>query len=95
MPGAGAIARRIREHHAPQHHAGLVSQRPDRDAPGVNRFLNPCDVQTALGENLARGAAHLRGLARRGSAVDAVVAAERMAPSGTAISMICDPWPRT
>jgi hypothetical protein len=51
-----------------------LSGRPDRDAR-TNQFLKTCDVQTVLGEKLVRRAAHLRGLARKGSAVDAVVVA--------------------
>ena len=58
-----------------------LSGRPDRDAR-TNRFLKTCDIQTVLGEKLARRAAHLRGLARRGSAVDAVVVAAAE-PGGT------------
>src|SRR5713226_3215294 len=49
-----------------------LSGRPDKDAR-TNQFLKTCEVQTVLGEKLARRAAHLRGLARKGSVVDAVV----------------------
>ena len=58
-----------------------LSGRPDRDAR-TNRFLKTCDVRTMPEEKLARRAAHLRGLARRGSAVDAVVVAAAE-PGGT------------
>ncbi len=46
--------------------------RPDRDAR-TNQFLKTCDVETVLSAAQARRAAHLRGLAGRGSAVDAIV----------------------
>jgi hypothetical protein len=55
--------------------------RPDRDAR-TNQFLKTCDVQVVLSEARARRAAQLRGLARRGSAVDAVVVATAE-PGGT------------
>jgi hypothetical protein len=55
--------------------------RPDKDA-GTNRFLKTCQVETSLPETLVRRAAHLRTLARRGSAVDAVVVASAE-PAGT------------
>jgi hypothetical protein len=58
-----------------------LSGRPDRDAR-TNQFLKTCDVQTVLREKLARRAAHLRGVARTGSAVDAVVVAAAE-PGGT------------
>ena len=57
--------------------------RPDKDAR-TNRFLKTCDVDT-LAEAQARRAAHLRGRARRGSAVDAVVVAAAE-PGGTVYS---------
>ena len=60
-----------------QGHAG-------RDA-GANRFLKTCDVATGVSESLARRAAQLRRLARRGSAVDAVVVA-LAEPGGTVIT---------
>jgi predicted nucleic acid-binding protein len=50
-----------------QGHAG-------RDAV-ENRFLKACDITTAIPEALARRAATLRRLARRGSAIDALVVA--------------------
>jgi len=50
-----------------QGHAG-------RDA-NENRFLKICDIADAVPESLARRAALLRRLARRGSAVDALVVA--------------------
>ncbi|MDQ6947915.1 MAG: hypothetical protein M3256_17030 [Actinomycetota bacterium] len=49
-----------------------LSGRPDRDAR-TNQFLKTCDVEIVLSTARARRAALLRGLARRGSAVDAVV----------------------
>ncbi len=45
-----------------------------RDAR-VNRLLTACDVVTDLPERVARRAGQLRALARKGSAVDAVVVA--------------------
>lgn len=45
-----------------------------RDAP-VNRLLKTCEIVESLPSWLARRAARLRQLARRGSAVDAVVVA--------------------
>lgn len=45
-----------------------------RDA-NENRFLKTCDIAEAVPESLARRAALLRRLARRGSAVDALVVA--------------------
>jgi hypothetical protein len=58
-----------------------LAGRPDRDAR-TNQFLKTCDVEVLISVASARRAAHLRGLAKRGSAVDAVVvtAAE---PGGT------------
>lgn len=41
----------------------------------VNRLLKTCDIAEALTEHLARRAGALRALARRGSAVDAIVVA--------------------
>ncbi|MCC6528266.1 MAG: hypothetical protein IT373_36815 [Polyangiaceae bacterium] len=55
-----------------------------RDAH-VNRLLKACDVVDALPEATARRAAQLRRLARRGSAVDAVVVAIAE-PGGAAIT---------
>jgi hypothetical protein len=46
-----------------------------RDDAAVNRLLKTCDVQENLPASLARRAGELRHLARRGSAVDAVVVA--------------------
>src|SRR5713101_8063163 len=73
-----------------------LSGRPDRDAR-TNQFIKTCDIQTVLGEKLARRAAHLRGLARRGSAVDAVVVAA--AETGGTVCggdvNDCDHWLRT
>ena len=45
-----------------------------RDAV-TNRFLKTCDIDESLPLPLARRAARLRGQARRGSAVDAVLVA--------------------
>jgi hypothetical protein len=47
---------------------------PRTDA-NVNRFLKSCDVDTSVPEATARRAGRLRGLARRGSPVDALVVA--------------------
>ncbi|MEX2279239.1 MAG: hypothetical protein WEA76_04025 [Acidimicrobiia bacterium] len=47
---------------------------PGRDA-SENRFLKTCDVVEDIPERLARRAATLRTLARRGSAIDALVVA--------------------
>lgn len=47
---------------------------PGRDAL-ANRFLKTCDIVEEIGEPLARRAALLRRLAKRGSAVDALVVA--------------------
>ena len=58
-----------------------LSGRPDRDAR-TNRFLKTCEVEAVLPEPRARRAARLRTLARRGSAVDAVVVASAE-PGGT------------
>jgi hypothetical protein len=60
-----------------QGHAG-------RDA-NENRFLKTCDVAQAIPESLARRAALLRRLARRGSAVDALVVA-MAEPGGTVLT---------
>jgi len=64
-----------------QGHAG-------RDA-NVNRFLETCEIMEIVTESLARRAAQLRRLARRGSAVDAlvVVSAE---PGGTVLTSDTD-----
>ncbi|HEV7786150.1 MAG TPA: hypothetical protein VGQ28_12480 [Thermoanaerobaculia bacterium] len=47
---------------------------PGRDTV-ANRFLKTCDIVEEVSEPLARRAALLRRLARRGSAVDALVVA--------------------
>ena len=60
-----------------QGHAG-------RDAP-TNHFLKTCDVVPDIPESLARRAAQLRRLAKRGSAVDALVVAIAE-PDGTALT---------
>ncbi len=46
-----------------------------RDDAALNRLLKTCNVAESLSESLARRAGALRHLARRGSAVDAVVVA--------------------
>lgn len=46
-----------------------------RNDAAVNRLLKTCDVREDLPASLARRAGELRHLARRGSAVDAVVVA--------------------
>jgi len=63
-----------------QGHAG-------RDA-NENRLLKTCDLAVSVPETLARRAVHLRRLARRGSAVDALVVA-CAEPGGTVLT--CDP----
>jgi hypothetical protein len=55
-----------------------------RDA-NANRFLKACDIVEAIPESLARRAALLRRLARRGSAVDALVVASAE-PGGTVLT---------
>jgi hypothetical protein len=60
-----------------QGHAG-------RDA-NENRFLKTCEISQAIPESLARRAALLRRLARRGSAVDALVVA-LAEPGGTVLT---------
>lgn len=60
-----------------QGHAG-------RDAV-ENRFLEACDILSTVSEPLARRAALLLRLARRGSAVDALVVASAE-PGGTVIA---------
>ncbi len=57
---------------------------PGRDAL-ANRFLKTCDVVEEVPEPLARRAALLRKLARRGSAVDALVVA-LAEPGGTVLT---------
>jgi hypothetical protein len=60
-----------------QGHAG-------RDA-NENRFLKTCEIAQRIPESLARRAAQLRRLARRGSAVDALVVAIAE-PGGTVLT---------
>jgi hypothetical protein len=57
---------------------------PDRDAL-TNRFLKTCDIVEELAQPLARRAGLLRRLARRGSAVDALVVA-LAEPGGTVLT---------
>jgi len=57
---------------------------PGRDAV-ENRFLKTCDIAETVPESLARRAAALRRLARRGSAVDALVVAFAE-PGGTVLT---------
>lgn len=61
-----------------------VTGRPGPDA-NTNRFLAMCEVVTDLPVPMARRAAHLRFLARRGSTVDAIVVAAAE-PSGTVLT---------
>lgn len=56
-----------------------------RDYAAVNRVLNTCDVSEDLPVALARRAGELRHLARRGSAVDAIVVASAE-PGGVVLS---------
>jgi len=51
----------------------------------VNRLLKTCDVREVLPTSLARRAGELRHLARKGSAVDAVVVASAE-PGGVVLS---------
>ena len=60
-----------------QGHAG-------RDA-NANRLLKACDIAETVPQSLARRAALLRRLARRGSAVDALVVASAE-PGGTVLT---------
>jgi len=57
---------------------------PGRDAL-ANSFLKTCDIVEEIGEPLARRAALLRRLARRGSAVDAILVA-LAEPGGTVLT---------
>jgi len=57
---------------------------PGRDAR-TNAFLKTCDIVEEIPEALARRAALLRRLARRGSAVDALVVA-LPEPGGTVLT---------
>lgn len=50
-----------------------------------NKFLKTCDIVPTISEALARRAALLRRLARRGSAVDALVVASAE-PGGTVLT---------
>jgi predicted nucleic acid-binding protein len=50
-----------------------------------NQFLKTCDIAESVSESLARRAARLRRLARRGSAVDALVVAFAE-PGGTVLT---------
>ena len=50
-----------------------------------NKFLKTCDITPTISEALARRAALLRWLARRGSAVDALVVASAE-PGGTVLT---------
>jgi predicted nucleic acid-binding protein len=51
----------------------------------ANRLLKACDIVEDVPEQLARRASHLRRLARRGSAVDALVVASAE-PGGTVLT---------
>jgi predicted nucleic acid-binding protein len=59
-----------------------------RDA-NVNRFLKTCEIAELVPESLARRAALLRRLAKRGSAVDALVVASAE-PGGTVVTSDAD-----
>lgn len=56
-----------------------------RDDATANRLLKTCDVREELPTSLARRAGELRHLARRGSAVDAVVVSSAE-PGGVVLS---------
>jgi hypothetical protein len=64
--------------------AEVVTGRQHSDAT-VNRLLKTCDVREDLPTSLARRAGELRHLARKGSAVDAVVVASAE-PGGVVLS---------
>jgi len=64
--------------------AEVVTGRQHSDAT-VNRLLKTCNVSEDLPTSLARRAGELRHLARRGSAVDAVVVAS-VEPGGVVLS---------
>jgi hypothetical protein len=64
--------------------AEVITGRQRGDAT-VNRLLKTCDVSEDLPAPLARRAGELRHLARRGSAVDAVVVASAE-PGGVVLS---------
>jgi hypothetical protein len=55
---------------------------PDAD---TNRLLATCDLRTEVPESMARRAARMRFLARKGSAIDAIVVATAE-PSGTVLT---------
>lgn len=59
-----------------------------RDA-NENRFLKTCEIAEGVPESLARRAAQLRRLARRGSAIDALVVA-CAEPGGTVLTSDTD-----
>ncbi|MDP9388773.1 MAG: hypothetical protein M3Q48_12880 [Actinomycetota bacterium] len=61
-----------------------LTGRQQTDA-NVNRFLKICDIREGVSVRLARRAAALRGRARRGSAVDALVVATAE-PGGAVLS---------
>ncbi|MGH9069738.1 MAG: hypothetical protein ACRDX8_00895 [Acidimicrobiales bacterium] len=63
---------------------GCLSGRQRTDAI-TNRFLKTCEIVEDLPQRLARRAAYLRGSARRGSAVDALVIA-MAEPGGSVLS---------
>lgn len=56
-----------------------------RTDANINRLLKSCDVEPVVAETTARRAGQLRALARRGSAVDALVVA-LAEPGGTAMT---------
>ena len=56
-----------------------------RDDAGINRFLETCGIVEEVPRYLARRAGNLRALARRGSAVDAIVIAIAE-PGGTVLT---------
>ena len=65
-----------------------LQRHPGRDA-ATNAFVKTCDIVEEIPEPLARRAAMLRRLARRGSAVDALVVASAE-PGGTVITTDTD-----
>lgn len=61
-----------------------LTGQPSRDA-NEHRFLKTCRVEQTVTTSIARRAAHLRRVARRGSAVDALVVA-LAEPGGTVLT---------
>jgi len=56
-----------------------------RTVANINRFLKSCDIDPVVTQRDARRAGELRALARRGSAIDALVVASAE-PGGTVLT---------